>query len=140
MLEVGEYLVRLSAVDVALREELELLVGAVELARELEDLREGLGLLCTELVAREGQNLETLGIVLVIQVDKCAIILFRETSEARHVHDGDNLAPELTHVLNLTVHALHLRIVERGELNRDFPAEESGIHTAGEGRKHRNWC
>ena len=73
LLQEGEHLVGLSTVDVALRKKLELLVGAVELARELEDLRDWFRLLSSELVAGKREDLESLRVVLVVKIDKRAL-------------------------------------------------------------------
>ncbi len=77
MLQVGEDLVSLGPVDVALREELELLIRVIKLTSKLQNLRKGLGLLGAKLVAGKGQDLKALGVVLVVKVDKRAIVLLR---------------------------------------------------------------
>ncbi len=57
-----------------------------------------------EVVAGEGQDLQPLRFVLVVQFVQLLVVLFRETAVARHVHDQQQLTFRiLIHIYHFTV-------------------------------------
>lgn len=78
-------------VDIYLGEEREL--GLVYLFNEGLDLGVAPRLMIHELVAGEGKDLQSLVSILVVQLDKLSIVLARDSSLRRYVHNQDALFP-----------------------------------------------